>query len=293
MMATTTKSNTTTNNVVESAFEQARQPFLVALGLSDLATQTTANTLNRALASLDRSGTKAGENADVHAWRQRLADSEFGKLFDPNELRRFFDPEELRGLADSYVKAANDLYQYLAEQGETALGKLREQPGVGGVLGQVDEFYSSAQSRVDEAWNAAEDMLGGLTRSTRSAGEKAARAAERVSTDAAEATREASNKAAKDVSEATREAGNRVSETIAETGEEVAHEARSTSRKAANKTDPNRPANTSGTSGSTSSSGSSGGTSSSGTSGSSGSTSSSGSSGGTSSSGTSGGTRKS
>ncbi len=245
----TTKS-TDANNFVDTAFSQARQPFLVALGLSDLATQTTVNTVNRALAPLDRSGTKARENADVSEWRRRLADSEFGKLFDPNELRRFVDPEELRELADAYVKAANELYQYLAEQGETTLGRLREQPGVGSVLAQADEFYSQAQSRADEAWGAAEDMLGNLTRNTRSAGEKAARTAEQVSTEAAEATREATDKAAKDVSDATREVGNRVSETIAETGEEAAHEARSTSRKAANKTDPNRPAGGRSTSGS-------------------------------------------
>jgi heparin binding hemagglutinin HbhA len=249
MMATATNStkSTSTNSFVEAAFDQVRQPFLAALGLSDLATQTTVNTVNKALAPLEGSGTKSQENADVSAWRKHLADSEFGKLFDPNELRRFFDPEELRELADAYLKAANELYQYLADQGETALGKLREQAGVGNVLDQVDEFYSGAQARVDEAWSAAEDMLGGLTRSTRSAGEKAARAAERAGTEASEATQQAGEKA----SQAAREAGARASEAIVDAGEEAAHQARSTSRKAANKTDPNRPTNGGGSSSST------------------------------------------
>lgn len=185
--------------VVTTAIEQARTPLLAALGAGDLAAKAFLDAVNRAKERAESARTAV---EDLPA--------------ELNGLRDKLDPAELRKLVDEYTAAALNLYQRLADQGEDALGKLREQPQVKRAIDQLEEAIEAAQGRVGDAAgdarSLAEDVLAKVTRTTRSVGEKTARKAQAVAADVAEAVEEA--------------------------GDEVAHEVRSTSRKVANKTAP-------------------------------------------------------
>lgn len=191
----------------EQAVEVLRTPLLAALGAGDLATQAVRDAVNK-------TRTRVNEGADA-------AKGAVDELpTDLAGLRDRLDPAELRKLVDEYTDAAQKLYQKLADQGEDALSKLRTQPQVRKALDQVEEAIATLQERVGDvagdARELADEVLAKVTRRTRSVGEKTARAAERLGAEAAA--------------------------TADELGEDVAHEVRSTSRKAANRTAPRKAA---------------------------------------------------
>ncbi|ATE58527.1 MULTISPECIES: hypothetical protein [Actinosynnema] len=167
----------------EQAASAARTPLLAALGAGDLAAKAVVEALGKV--------------------KDRVESARAGAEDLPAELRGRFDAAELRKVVDAYTKSAVDLYQYLAEQGEHALEKLKTQPQVQRALSQVDQA-------ADDANKIADDVLGKVTRRTRETGEKLAA----------------------EVEDATEE----IAEAVVETGAEVAHEVRATSRKAANRT---------------------------------------------------------
>jgi heparin binding hemagglutinin HbhA len=191
----------------EQAVEALRTPLLAALGAGDMATQAVRDAVNKTRARVNE-GADAAKGA-VDELPRDLAG-----------VREKLDPAELRKLVDDYTEAAQKLYQKLADQGEDALNKLRAQPQVRKALDQVEEAIAALQDRVGDvagdAREMADEVLAKVTRRTRSVGEKTARAAERAGVDAAE--------------------------TVTELGEDVAHEVRSASRKAANRTAPRKAA---------------------------------------------------
>jgi heparin binding hemagglutinin HbhA len=190
----------------EQAANAARTPLLAALGAGDLATKAVVEALTKAKTTIDE--------------RTGAAKTAVDEL--PTELsglRERLDPAELRKLVDAYTQSAMHLYTYLAEQGEATLEKFRAQPQVKKTKAQVEGVVDAAQKRAEsaaaDARELADDVLGKVTRRTRSVGEKAAVAID----DASEALAEA----------------------VEEVGGEVAHEVRSTTRKAANRTAPTKP----------------------------------------------------
>jgi heparin binding hemagglutinin HbhA len=189
----------------EQAVEVLRTPLLAALGAGDLATQAVRDAVNK-------TRERVNEGADA----ARGAVDELPR--DLAGVREKLDPAELRKLVDEYTDAAQKLYQKLADQGEDTLSKLRAQPQVRRALDQVEEAIATLQHRVGDvagdARELADEVLAKVTRRTRSVGEKTARAAERASDEAAAA--------------------------IDELGDDVAHEVRSASRKAANRTAPRK-----------------------------------------------------
>jgi len=194
---------------VTTAFEQVRTPLLAAIGAGDLATQTVVEAVNK--------------TRDQLTERAEAARSAVDELpTDVTSLREKLDPAELRKLVDEYTEAALKLYRKLAQDGETTLSKLREQPQVKNALDQMEKALAGAQDRAEgvagDARELAEDVLAKVTRRTRSTGEKTARATQKLADDVAEAVQEA--------------------------GDEVAHEVRSTSRKAANRTAPKKTTTT-------------------------------------------------
>ncbi len=194
-------------DVLNTAVEGIRTPLLAALGAGDLATQAVVDAVNKA---------RAGVNVSTTTARGAVDDLPR----DLAGLRDKLDPAELRKLVDEYTDAAQKLYQKLADQGEDALTKLKSQPQVSKAIDQLEEAIATLQHRVgDAAGDArelAEEVLSKVTRRTRSVGEKTARATQRTAADAAQA--------------------------VEELGDEVAREVRSTSRKAANRTEPRKPA---------------------------------------------------
>nr|WP_243658968.1 hypothetical protein [Tamaricihabitans halophyticus] len=183
--------------------EQLRTPLLAALGAGNLASQAVADVVAKA---------KERANEGTEAARKTLDDLPS----DAEGLRERLDPNELRRLIEDYTDAAVKLYNRLAEQGEEAWTKLSAQPQVKQALDQLEEAIHTAQGRVenaaDDARDLAEDVLGKVTKRTRSAGEKTARRVQQVASETAEK--------------------------VEDFGDDMAEEARSVSRKAANKTAP-------------------------------------------------------
>ncbi|HEX5401180.1 MAG TPA: hypothetical protein VFX16_02620 [Pseudonocardiaceae bacterium] len=187
------------------ALEQARNPLLAALGAGDVATQAIIEAVNRTRTQMTERAEQA--RAVVDELPTDVAD-----------LRGKLDPAELRKLVEQYADAAQKLYQYLTEQGEQTLDKLRTQPQFKRAFEQFDQAAQAAQQRAESAAGdvreLADDVLGKVSRRTRSTGEKAARAAEHVADEVADT----------------------VAEQAHEAGKEAAHEVRGTTRKAANRT---------------------------------------------------------
>jgi heparin binding hemagglutinin HbhA len=192
-------------DALNSAVEQVRTPLLAAIGAGDLATQAVVDAVNKAR-------TRVGERAE--ATKHAVEDLPT----DLAGIREKLDPAELRKLVDEYTEAATKLYQRLTDAGEDAVAKLKAQPQVKKAIVQLEDAIATLQDRVGDvagdARELAEDVLAKVTRRTRSVGEKTA-----VNTQ----------KAAAEVADA-----------VTEAGDEIAHEVRSTSRKAANKTAPRR-----------------------------------------------------
>jgi heparin binding hemagglutinin HbhA len=191
--------------VANTAIEQVRTPLLAALGAGDLAAKAVLEAVGKAKDEV----TEKTEAARTAA--QDLPG-------DLRSLRGKLDPAELRKAVEEYTDAALKLYRKLADQGEEALDKFKAQPQVRKIVDQLEEAIEAAQTRAGgvatDARELAEDVLAKVTRKTRSAGEKTARAAEKLADETAEK--------------------------VEELGDDVAHEVRSTSRKVANRTAPVR-----------------------------------------------------
>lgn len=198
------------------ALEQARNPLLAALGAGDVATQAVIEAVNRTRTQMTE---RAGQ--------ARAAVDELPT--DVADLRGKLDPAELRKLVEQYADAAQKLYQYLTEQGEQTLDKLRTQPQFKRAFEQFDQAAQAAQQRAESAAGdvreLADEVLGKVSRRTRSTGEKAARTAEQVADAVAD----------------------EVAEDVHEAGKDAAHEVRSTTRKAANRTAAARSTKATGT----------------------------------------------
>ncbi|HWD01145.1 MAG TPA: hypothetical protein VG674_01595 [Amycolatopsis sp.] len=212
----TTPKTEDVRKAVSTAIDQVRTPLLAALGAGNLASQAVTD----AVAKARKSGEQARKN--------------LGALpTDVESLRGKLDPAELRKAIDEYTEAALKLYNQLAESGEQAWDKIAAQPQVKKALEQLDEALHTAQSRVDglaeETRGRVDGVLAKVTKRTRSAGEKAAR---KVS-----------------------EAADETATAVEELGDDLAHEARSVTRKAANRTAPKTasPAGRTSTTGSTTS----------------------------------------
>lgn len=184
-----------------TTMEQARTPLLAALGAGDLAAHAVADTVHKVREQLNERAESA--RAGVNDLPQDL-----------DELRGKLDPAEVRKLVDSYTQSAVQLYGYLAERGEDALGKLRSQP-------QVQRAQERFEGAVGDARDLADDALGKVTTNARSFGEKAARTTEKVADETAQTVQETAEDTA---------------ETVRETGAQAASTTRSSARRTANRT---------------------------------------------------------
>ena len=205
-MATHTEnSSETTKKPIGDAVEQARTPLLAALGAGDLAAQSIADALGKLRTRLNESAESARNGV--------------GEL--PKDLREKLDPAELRKLLENYQRSAQELYDHLAQRGETTVERLQSQPQVKNVWSQVEQAQDRFGTAVADVRVLADDVLGKVTTATRSFGEKAAQSTEQATASAAETVRETADDVAEQVEEA---------------GSEAATATRSTARKTANKT---------------------------------------------------------
>ncbi len=188
-----------------TAIDQAKTPLLAAIGAGDFA-------LNSVRGAVTDARSRAEERVETTRDRVSAIPDEI------DELRSKLAPEELRRVAEAYVQAAASIYVSLAERGEEAVSRVRKQP-------QVEQAFERAEGARGDAKDLTDEVLGTVARQTRSVGERAARATERVT------------------SRATSAAG-KAGAAAAEAGDEVAHDIRSTTRKAANRTSAPKGSNT-------------------------------------------------
>jgi heparin binding hemagglutinin HbhA len=172
----TTKSDRKPGDVVNVALERARVPLLALVGAGDIAAKSVVDTVQRVRKQV---------NERAEAARSTVDDLP-GEI---SGLRSRLDPTELRKVVDSYTASALQYYQHLAQHGEETIDRLRSQP-------QVKRALEQAEVAAGEARELADDVLGRVTRRTRSAGEKAARTTERASDKAAEKVAAAGHEAA-------------------------------------------------------------------------------------------------
>jgi heparin binding hemagglutinin HbhA len=200
------------SKAVSDAVDPLRQPALAVLGLGDVAVATAREAAERV-----QSGA-----TEVQARVEDLP-------AEVQELRTKLTAEDFKRLVDSYLAAVRSVYTDLVKRGETAYREITAQPQVKQALKTVDQVQGEIEDRLEGAVEGVrvrgESALAGVTKQTRSVGERAARTTQRFSAQAAEAVAEA---------------GSELSEDIKEAGDEVASETRSAARKSAARTAPKK-----------------------------------------------------
>ncbi len=200
------------SKAVSDATDPLRQPALAVLGLGDVAVAAAREAAERV-----QSGA-----TEVQARVEDLP-------AEVQELRTKLTAEDFRRLVDSYLAAVRSVYTDLIKRGESAYRDITSQPQVKQALNTVDQVSSEIEDRLEGAVEGVrvrgESALAGVTKQTRSVGERAARTTQRFSAQAAEVVAET---------------GSELSEEIKEAGDEVASETRSTTRKAAARTAPKK-----------------------------------------------------
>ncbi len=200
------------SKAVADAVDPLRAPSLALLGLGDYAVASAQDAFARVQAGA----------TEVQARVEDLPS-------EIQELRTRLSAEDFRKLAENYLKAVQGVYEDLVKRGTTAYSKIKAQPQVKQALTTVDSVSSELESRledtVEEFRVRGEGVLAGVTKQTRSVGERAARYTQRASEEAAETLTEAGAEAAAEVKEA---------------GDEVASETRSAARRTAARTAPKK-----------------------------------------------------
>jgi len=210
---------------VTDALEQARTPLYAVVGAGDLATEAVRDYVTKA--RTDATGqakdaqTRMNElQAKLTELQDRLVEvraqvrTKVGELPDDVvELRGRLEPSELRHALENYSQSLQELYEKLATRGETTVEKLRKQPKVKKAIDRVEGAADNAEDRVgkfvEDARGLADDVLGRVTRRTRSTGEKAAISTETVAAEVAETVEDAGDEAASTTRSVTRKVANR------------------------------------------------------------------------------------
>ncbi|WP_132992318.1 heparin-binding hemagglutinin [Gordonia zhaorongruii] len=149
-------------------------PVFAVVGAGDVAVQEVKD----ALAELRTRADERRERTQNRIQSTRTRISELpNEVPSVDELRGKLTSEELRKLADPYIEATTGFYNNLAERGQTAVARLRENALVSDNLNRVEKAYN-------DAVDLTEDALGVVSTQTRTVGERAAglvgRAAEGV-----------------------------------------------------------------------------------------------------------------
>jgi heparin binding hemagglutinin HbhA len=200
------------SKAVADAVDPLRAPSLALLGLGDYAVAGAQDAVARVQAGA----------TEVQARVEDLPS-------EIQELRSKLTAEDFRRLADAYLAAARGVYEDLVKRGTGAYSKIKAQPQVKQAISTVDSVSTELESRLEDTVEGfrvrGENVLAGVTKQTRSVGERTARYTQKAAGQAAETLTEASVEIAADVEEA---------------GDEVASETRSATRKAASRTAPKK-----------------------------------------------------
>jgi heparin binding hemagglutinin HbhA len=188
----------TTNGNNGSTEEHRPTPLLAMLGAGDAAVAAVARAFADAYAA-------AASRRETVSHRFHELPAEF------ESLRARFSGDELRRALETYRAQIEQAYAQFAGRGEETWDKLREKP-------QVRQAIATLDARVDDAQEAASRALAGASRQTKVAGEKVARAGQRLTGKAADAVVDASAA----TSDAVEDAGTAAAQVIEDAGDEAA-----------------------------------------------------------------------
>ncbi|BDH59180.1 heparin-binding hemagglutinin [Tsukamurella sp. PLM1] len=114
----------------------------------------------------------------------KLTEAKDGLPKDVDELRAKFTPEELRKVAAAYIQVATDIYESLAERGETAFDRIKSGSVIEDATEQATKAYNSAVELT-------ESSLGQVATATKQVGERAAKLVGRAGDEVSEAAEQA------------------------------------------------------------------------------------------------------
>jgi heparin binding hemagglutinin HbhA len=201
--------------------EHRPTPLLAVLGAGDAAVAAVA----RAFADAFATAASRRENA-----QHRVAEL-------PTELeglRARFSGDELRRALETYRAQVERAYAQFAGRGEEAWDKLREKPQVRQAMTTIESYSEKLDARVDDAQEAASRALSAASKQGRVAGEKVARAGQRLSGKAADAVVDVSAA----TSDAVEDAGTAAAQAIEGAGDEAAAATRKAAGTAGRKAAP-------------------------------------------------------
>ena len=146
--------------------DDLKAPLFAAVGAADLALER----VNEIVLALRERAEDARTDASsrVEETRGRITRLQEELPQRAEELRGRLSGDELRRAAEGYREQATDLYNDLITRGETALERLRNQPG-------FEERRARAEQAFSEAAELTQEALGNVATQTRAVGERAAK----------------------------------------------------------------------------------------------------------------------
>jgi heparin binding hemagglutinin HbhA len=146
--------------------DDLKAPLLAAVGAADLALER----VNEIVLALRERAEDARTDATsrVEETRGRITRLQEELPARAEEIRGRLSGDELRKAAEGYREQATELYNDLIARGETALERLRNQPGFAERRARAEQAFSEAAELSQEA-------LGNVASQTRAVGERAAK----------------------------------------------------------------------------------------------------------------------
>lgn len=180
----------------QNTLDDLKTPLFAALGAGDYAYEAVSEVVEKLRAAatdaskdfqtkVDEAQAKFNEAAD--SAQTKLTEAKDGLPTDVDELRAKFTPEELRKVAAAYIQVATDIYESLAERGESAFERIKSGSVIEDATEQATKAYNSAVELT-------ETSLGQVATATKQVGERAAKLVNRAgdeveaAADKAEAT---------------------------------------------------------------------------------------------------------
>jgi heparin binding hemagglutinin HbhA len=146
--------------------DELKAPLLAAVGAADLALER----VNEIVLALRERADDARSDATsrVEETRGRITRLQEELPQRAEDIRGRLSGDELRRAAEGYREQATELYNDLIARGETALERLRNQPG-------FEERRARAEQAFSDAAEMTQDALGNVASQTRAVGERAAK----------------------------------------------------------------------------------------------------------------------
>ncbi|GAB3129786.1 hypothetical protein GCM10027289_13050 [Tsukamurella serpentis] len=172
----------------QNTLEDLKTPLFAALGAGDYAYEAVAEVVEKLRDAatdaskdfqtrVEEAQAKVGDAADTA--QTKLTEARDGLPKDVDELRAKFTADELRKVAAAYIQVATDIYESLAERGETAYERIKTGSVIEDATGQATKAYNSAVELT-------ESSLGQVASATKQVGERAAKLVNRAGDEVAQ-----------------------------------------------------------------------------------------------------------